>query len=49
MKSQEHYQLQACRNLEREFAARGDREAVRHFQHRIRQIENQKSKTGGAK
>ena len=49
MKSAEHYQLQACRNLEQEFTQRGDRESARYFQQRIRQIEKQNQKIGGAK
>jgi len=47
--SELNYQLQACRNLEREFTQRGDRESARYFQQRIRQIEKQNQKIGGAK
>ena len=49
MKAPNQYQLQACRNLEQEFSARGDRESARHFQQRIRILEKQNKKTGGAK
>ena len=51
MKTAEDYQLQACRNLEQVFAARGDREAVRHFQQRIRSLQTatKLKQTGGDK
>ena len=38
------YALQACVNLEAEFAARGDKESVAHFRRRQREITRQLSK-----
>lgn len=35
------YGLKACANLEAEFTTRGDKEAVRHFQLRQKQITKQ--------